>query len=168
MTDTFINLAVLVVSLTALAMSTMFWARSFRPIVTAAVETHSAGRDGIAYNLVILNSGSLPARNVQLRIADLTQLEAAISQDASDNDRTKWLACFEKDNDIALLQNGTRVSCSFGMTRNTGTFWRYGASFPMYIHYRGYFGTIYQDYISLRIVDSDSFTGHVWGTPRAR
>lgn len=168
MIDRVLNIAVLLVSTTAVALSMRFWWRSFRPIVTAVVETRGGGTQGITYNLVVVNSGAIPARNVRLSVADQQKLEAAILGDPPDLARDKWLAAFRQESEIPLLQNGARVACSFGMSGKEAGFWKYGASFPIYIDYQGYFGTRYRGVMEIRIVDSDSFTGHLWGPPRPR
>lgn len=132
------------------------------------VTTHSGGSDSIAYNLVILNSGIIPAQKISMHLLDQAQLEKAINTNASQDHRKKWLACFEPNVKIELLQNGAQVSCSFGTSAKSGGFWNYGEKFPIMIKYRGFFGTEYQWVQELQIVDSDSFTGQMWGPPRAR
>ena len=86
------NLAVagvaLVVSTIALGVSIYFWRRQFRPIVTIAVRTHKAGPEAIAYDLVVMNSGSMPAKSIQLTV-DESSLASAFGADATpDNKET--------------------------------------------------------------------------------
>jgi hypothetical protein len=164
--DTLIALAALAVSLVALGMSVYFWRRQFRPIVTAMVKTHSGGNNGIAYNLVVLNSGSIPAKNIRLNVHDQAGLEAALGVGANEDDRKRWLACFDQSTVIPLLQNGDRISCSFGMTHRDPrqSFWRPQALFPIRVEYEGWFGAKYDSDPPnfLQIADSDSFTGGMW------
>jgi hypothetical protein len=157
----------LIISVVALGFSIFFWYRQFRPIVTATVETHHGGNDGIAYNLVILNSGSIPAKNIKLLVGDQTALEAALGAGANIESKSLWLACFDPSSVIRLLQNGARTSCSFGLTHRDPrrSFWKAQAEFPIQIEYEGWFGEKYQSDQPnvVQIADSDSFTGGMWG-----
>lgn len=169
-----LNLAVatvaLIVSMVALGFSIFFWYRQFRPIVTAMVETHHGGSEGIAYDLVVLNSGSIPAKNIKLLISDQIALEEALGRGANEENRGRWLACFEPSSVIRLLQNGARTSCSFGLTHRDPhqSFWIAQAEFPIQIEYEGWFGEKYQGDRPniLQIADSDSFTGGMWGAAK--
>jgi hypothetical protein len=161
MINTLIAAAALAVSICSLIVALHFARRSFRPIVTAAVKTHSAGNILTAYDLVILNSGSLPARDIRVTAAR-NFLAAAFGNDASEENRERWLACFVEV--IGLLQNGDRVSCSFGTTgMNDGGFWKYNSIIPITITYRGWFGKAYKENQNIKIIDSNSFTGYSWG-----
>ncbi|AZO63023.1 hypothetical protein EOA75_24830 [Mesorhizobium sp. M1A.F.Ca.IN.022.07.1.1] len=162
-----VSIVALIVSIIALGMSVFFWRRQFRPIVTAMVQTHHGGNDGIAYNLVVLNSGSIPARNIRLVVRDQAALEAALGAGADAETRGYWLACFEPSMVIRLLQNGAQTTCSFGLTHRIPkkSFWKAQAEFPIQIEYEGWFGERYRDDPPniLQIADSDSFTGGMWG-----
>lgn len=87
--DRIVALTALVVSILSFAFSFYFWRRSFRPIVTDTVKTDAGGNVSITYNLVLLNSGTIPAKNVRLS-ADQESLARAFGQDA--NDKTKLVA----------------------------------------------------------------------------
>jgi hypothetical protein len=160
--DTLIALVALVVSAVSLGASVRFWRKSFRPIVTATVKTHAAGNESITYDLVLLNSGTIPAKNITVK-ADDASLTLAFGGDATPENRRRWLACFAEEMVIPILHNGDRVSCSFGMTMgNDMGFWKYKASIAIVINYSGWFGLGYKQLQELRIVDSDSFTGFMW------
>jgi hypothetical protein len=166
-----LNLAVatvaLIISALALGFSIFFWRRQFRPIITAMVETHAGTEDYIAYNLIVLNSGSIPAKNIKLLVGDQSALERALGAGASEEKKSKYLACFEPSSEIRLLQNGARRSGSFGLTHRDPrqSFWIAQAEFPIQIEYEGWFGKKYQKDLPnvLQISDSDSFTGGMWG-----
>lgn len=162
-----VSIVALVVSILALALSIFFWRRQFRPIVTAMVQTHHGGNDGIVYNLVVLNSGSIPAKNIKLLVREHSSLEAALGAGADTKTRKLWLACFEPSTVIRHLHNGARTSCSFGLTHRepNKSFWKPEAEFPIHIEYEGWFGEKYQSDPAniLQIADSDSFTGGMWG-----
>ncbi|TCJ18179.1 hypothetical protein EZJ19_02785 [Parasulfuritortus cantonensis] len=161
--DTLIACVSLLVSIIALAISVRFWQQSFRPIVTAAVKTHSGGSEAIHYSLVLMNSGAIPAKNVVLR-ANQRSLHGALGDEATEENRRRWLACFSDRAAVAVLQNGDRASCSFGVTkRNNAGFWKYKSVIKISIEYEGWFGRKYSEPQELLIADSDSFTGFSWG-----
>jgi hypothetical protein len=160
---TIISLFALLISLGSLAMSFYAWRRTSRPLVTVAVKTHAAGNIMIAYDLVVQNSGALPARNIRIE-ATSGSLAAALGQDATAENKQRWLAAFESK--IAVLQNNERVSCSFGTTRQDDAgFWKVHANIPVIVCYEGWFGTAYREEQEICIADSDSFTGYGWGAP---
>lgn len=159
-----INIAALAVALIALAMSAHFWRRQFRPLVTAMVKTHRGDNTGLYFNLVVLNSGSIPARDVWFEVADRAALEAALGHGATEERKKDWLSCFATKDLIPVLHNGTHVSCSFGMTHGADAgFWKHAAEFPIRIYYSGWFGKSYIEEMKLRIIDTDTFTGFMWG-----
>jgi hypothetical protein len=161
--DTAIALLALAVSIIALGISVYFWRRQFRPIVTAAIKTHGAGNEAIAYDLVLLNSGSIPAKDITLKVTD-ESLQRAFGTDATPDNKTRWLACFLSTTQIRALHNGDHVSCSFGMTRaNDSGFWKMRAQLAITIEYTGWFGKSYVQQQTLEIRDSTSFTGFMWG-----
>lgn len=160
--DTLIAFVALIISVISLGLSRHSWRRSFRPIVTAAVKTHSAGNEAITYNLVLLNSGTIPAKNVVVR-PDNVSLSSAFGSDATSENKKRWLACFAEEAQIPILHNGDHISCSFGMTTGNDTgFWKYKSKISVVIEYVGWFGIEYKQPQELRIVDSDSFTGFMW------
>ncbi len=162
--DTSVAFVALIVSACTLAASVRFWRRSFRPIVTAVVKTKTAGNMAITYNLVLLNSGTIPAKNVSIS-ADSASLEASLGSGADSASRERWLSCFEGRSHIPVLHNGDSVSCSFGLTRGPDDgFWRYKSTIDVVINYQGWFGIDYQQPQKLHIIDSGSFTGFMWTT----
>ncbi len=161
--DTMIALSALLISICSLAVSVYIWRRSFRPIVTAAVKTHASGSGAIVYDLIVMNSGSLPGRNIQITATD-TALAAAFGHDATAENKERWLAGFKSKIDV--LQNGDRLSCSFGTTKQDDAgFWRANARIPITVIYQGWFGGTYKDEQVICVADSDSFTGYAWGKP---
>ena len=161
--DTIIAVFALLVSMIALGLSVYFWQKSFRPIVTAMVKTHRSGNVFTVFDLVILNSGTLPAKNIRLRV-DQEGINAALGNDSGEEDKRRWLSCFEEDNIISILHNNEKVSCSFGLTRpGDEGFWKYKAKIPITIEYEGWFGKKYIQNQEIQIMNSDSFTGFMWG-----
>lgn len=161
--DTWIALVALIISAISLGLSLHFWRKSFRPIVTATVKTYSGGSQAITYNLVLLNSGTIPAKNVVVK-ADEASLSSAFGREATSENRKRWLACFAEETRIPILHNGDHVSCSFGMTKGIDAgFWKYKSTISVVIKYSGWFGIEYKQPQELKIIDSESFTGFIWG-----
>jgi hypothetical protein len=156
-----IAMTALVVSLCSLLISFDLWRRSFRPIVTVAVKTHSGGNVAILYDLVVVNSGTLPAKDIRIQLSE-NALASAFGGDATKENKERWLACLNSV--IPILHHNDRVSCSFGTTKinNTG-FWKYDAKLHVTIKYRSWFGWSYRGEQEIQIADSDSFTGYSWG-----
>jgi hypothetical protein len=82
----FVSLIALLVSITLMLLSYRYWSKSFRPIVTVMVKTHLSGNIATTFNLEILNSGSLPAKNIQLKAND-KDLREALGNDANTESR---------------------------------------------------------------------------------
>lgn len=161
--DTFIAITALVVSVIALAVSVYFWRKSFRPIITAAVRTHESGNNLIAFNLVLMNSGSIPAKHIKITALE-KDIESALGAEATAQKRDSWLKCFSPETEIHILQNGEKTLCSFGTSQaNNLGFWKYRSTIPVCIKYQGWFGKNYEQTQILHIIDSDSFTGLRWG-----
>jgi len=160
--DTIVALIALIVSILSFAYSFYFWRRSFRPIVTAAVRTHSGGNVAIVYDLVLLNSGTIPAKNVKIK-PDQSSLTLAFGKDATSANKTRWLAAFDDTNAISIIHNGASVSCSFGTSQaEDAGFWKYDSKISVIIEYEGWFGKKYKQCQEVQILDSDSFTGFKW------
>lgn len=163
MSDQIIAIIALIISILSLGLSVYFWRRQFRPIITVAVKTAAAGNDSIAFNLQVMNSGSLPAKNIKLS-AEQSDLNNAFGNDATQENQNRWLVAFNDENIIPILQNGESITCSFGMSQpNDRGFWRYRSNLPITVEYSGWFGYHYVDIQNIQFVDSDSFTGFLWG-----
>jgi preprotein translocase subunit SecY len=159
--DTQIALVSLIVSILALSMTLVFWRKQFRPIVTASVRTVKGGNTAITYSLKIMNSGTIPAKNITIKINE-TEASQALGSASSVENQEKWLYSINQ-NPIYILQNGDATSCSFGFTGvNNSGFWIYGSKISILITYEGWFGYKYEESQLLKIQDSDSFTGHMW------
>lgn len=162
--DLWLSFLAVVISSISLVVAVKYASRSFRPIVSVAVRTHAAGNEAITYNLEVINSGSIPARDIQIR-ALLADVESAIKSPGSEEKKRVWLSCFDQECRIPVLQNGEKVSCSFGMSKaDDSGFWKYGATIPVVVEYKSWFWKSYVDSQTLYIRDSDSFTGYMWSS----
>lgn len=110
-----------------------------------------------------MNSGSLPAKNIKLSAKE-SDLNFAFGNDATQENQNRWLAAFSEENEIPILQNGESIICSFGMSRpNDMGFWKYRTELPITVEYNGWFGYRYSETLKVKFIDSDSFTGFLWG-----
>ena len=140
MPDNTVASIALFISFLSLAVTVRHRSQSFRPIVSAMVKTNGAGNVAITYDLVVLNSGTLPARNIRIT-ADESSLRAALGRGASEHAKEVWLAAF--DETIYVLHNNASVSCSFGTTeRDNGGFWKHDSVIPITISYEHWFRVI--------------------------
>ncbi|MFO0793176.1 MAG: hypothetical protein U0586_03890 [Candidatus Brocadiaceae bacterium] len=161
--EVLIALVALIVSILSLGMSFYFWRRQFRPILTLAVRTVSAENTVIAYSLQVKNSGSIPAKDIKLKIQE-SNLEQALGVDATAENKERWIEAVNS-NTIHILQNGDIATCSFGTSEaNDQGFWKYGAMINVDIKYFGWFGYTYTETQTIKVQDSGSFTGYMWGT----
>jgi hypothetical protein len=166
MPDNMVASIALFISFLSLAVTMRHRSQSFRPIASAMVKTRTATETYIAYDLVVLNSGTLPARNIQI-MADESSLVAALGRGASEHTKELWFAAFNET--IYVLHSNASVSCSFGRTeRNDTGFWKPNAVIPITIRYEHWFRRWkfgkYNEKQKIKIADSDSFTGHMWGS----
>lgn len=163
MSDQIIAIIALIISILSFGLSVYFWRRQFRPIITVAVKTAAAGNVSIAFNLQVMNSGSLPAKNIKLSAKE-SDLDIAFGNDATQDNQIRWLAAFNEENEIPILQNGELITCSFGMSQpNDRGFWKYRADLPITVEYNGWFGYNYSETQNVKFIDTDSFTGFLWG-----
>lgn len=158
----FVSGVALVTSLLSLLLSVLHWSKAFRPIVTAMVKTYSSGNIGIVFELVILNSGSIPARNIRLYAIE-SYIFNALGKDSCDAKKKQWLSCFDPKSTIAILHNNSNLKCAFGTSKaNDEGFWKYKALIPITIEYEGWFGKKYVEEQYIQIIDSESFTNYQW------
>jgi hypothetical protein len=160
-----VALAVSLCSLLISAFSLVISRRSLRPIITVAVKTHPGEPDEtttIAYDLVVLNSGTIPAKDIQITVDEISLNRAFGQAGTKEREQDLWLSGFGKT--IPILQNGDRISGSFGYTslENAG-FWKADAPLQIVVRYKGWFGQSYKEEQTIFITDSESFTGHWWG-----
>lgn len=160
--DTQIALIALIISVLSFGMALYFWRLQFRPIITVNVRTAKAGNVAIAYSLKVMNSGSIPAKNIQIKI-DEASIAENLGSEASNENLDRWVRSINS-NKIRLLQNGDSSTCSFGTSKaNDEGFWKYGANISVNVTYQGWFGYKYSDTQTIQIQDSSSFTGYMWG-----
>ncbi len=162
--DTIISFVSLIIASISLGLSFYFWRRSFRPIVTAMVKTVASGNMNTMFNLEISNTGTIPAKNIQLKIKD-EDVAKAFGKESSDENKKRWLSCFDQNSSILILHNNSTVECSFGYcssSKNDSGFWKYESIIPITIEYQGWFGKFYKTEQQIQILNSESFTNFSW------
>ncbi|GAB4534363.1 MAG: hypothetical protein Tsb0014_20490 [Pleurocapsa sp.] len=139
------------------------WKQTNRPIVSAFVETHSAGNVATMFNFIIVNTGNRPAIDIKLTIDNKQEFKECIAN--PENEMTEYIfGCFENSAIIPLLIDGEKRSNSFGLTsiKKEQNIWKYGSSFSITINYKDLEKKQYQSKLSLYIKDSESFAGSSW------
>jgi hypothetical protein len=161
-----VAISALVISLATLIVTVLHWRRSARPIVSAMVKTHLVDENRKAIlNLTLMNSGTMPARNITLRTCEEGKLDAALDN-PTEEEKVNYLECLSGQPYVAVLQNGAEISCAFGYFGPTGrSFWKPLATFPILIRYEGWFGWVYEEEQIIKIADSTSFTDSAWKGP---
>ena len=72
-----ISFIAVLVSLLAYMFTRRSWYETYRPIVTARIETHDSGNVATAFNIVVYNTGNRPATYIRLH-TNQKQLEKII------------------------------------------------------------------------------------------
>lgn len=141
------------------------WRQSNRPIVSASVETHSAGNIATIYKLLVINSGNRPAVNIRLKLKLETEdFKKCITQEITDSRVESIRRCFSNEGVIPLLINGDNISNSFGLTsiKPEQDVWKYGSLLPIEIQYQDLEGKKYISKLTLVIKYSKAFAGGEW------
>src|SRR4028118_591898 len=97
--------------------TTRLWRKGNRPILSAFVETYSAGNVATMYNLLVINSGNRPAVNVylNLKLSD-EDFKRCITQEINHPRVEDILKCFNIEGAIPLIIDGEKKSNYFGLT----------------------------------------------------
>lgn len=161
----FVSIVAVLVSVLSLLISNRNWQQSNRPIVTATVKSR-AGNCAIAYDLVVVNGGNRPAKNVRLE-CDEGLLANALAGKDEDPLVTDVRACFGSDAIVPVLLHGESVTNSFGTTgqEKDGPTWEYGARLPVTVRYQDLADRSYCESVDLVIRDSCAFAGGSWSAP---
>ncbi|MGB5710386.1 MAG: hypothetical protein WBM44_05700 [Waterburya sp.] len=141
------------------------WQQTNRPIVSAFVETHSAGNVATMYKLLVINSGNRPAVNIRLELKLNTEdFKQCIAQEINDSRVEAILRCFSSEGVIPLLISGDNITNYFGLTSRLSEedIWKYGSLLPIEIHYKDLEGKKYISKLTLVIKYSKAIAGMRW------
>ncbi len=137
-----------------------------RPYVIAKVETHSEGNIAVAFDLVVHNAGTAPAKNIRLSV-DKAELEKALLPTINEALKTDIENCFSDEGIIPVLENGqyAKATNSFGTIsrKQEDSSWRPGTVLNAKVSYQDLDGNSYEHEISLKVGDNSRFAGGSWG-----
>ena len=151
----------IIISILSYLFTKRSWYETYRPIVTARIETNDSGNVSAAFDIVVYNTGNRPAVNIRLR-ADKEVLEKAIEENGPEVLKKEIHACFSDEATIPLLQSGNSISNAFGMTgRNESTI-KYGSRIPISIEYNDLNKRKYKTKQILIYRDTTFFAGTGW------
>lgn len=125
------------------------------------VTTEAGGNAGIALNLLIENTGTRPARDIQI-IAREADVQAASSQSSIPKDAQR---CFFSGIRIPVLVNGRSTSNAFWHLGQPDS-WRAGAEIPVTLRYRDFSGHRFSNKVRLLLADDAGFAQTFWGNGR--
>jgi hypothetical protein len=145
--------------------TTRLWRKGNRPILSAFVETYSAGNVATMYNLLVINSGNRPAVNVylNLKLSD-EDFKRCITQEINHPRVEDILKCFNIEGAIPLIIDGEKKSNYFGLTSTISeeNIWVPGSSLPIEINYQDLEGNKYVSALTLVVKYSEAFAGTEW------
>lgn len=154
----------IVVALVSIWLTRRTWLQTYRPIVSAYIETHGGVEGPIKYDIVVVNSGNRPAKEIRLK-ADEKMVMSCFGGAQPEGVISSIFNCFKPEGQISLLVNGASTKSSFGYTTgNEGTsVWKYDCKIPIVIFYKGLTGRKFKAKLDIMIRDTQTFSGGSWG-----
>lgn len=156
-----ISLIAVLVSLLSYLFVKRSWYETYRPIVTARIETHASGNMATVFNIVVYNTGNRPATDIRLR-ADEKVLERAFKENAPETMKSEIRACFSDEGTIPLLHSGNSTSNGFGVAGKDESTLKYGSRIPITIEYKDLNRHKLKSKQTLLFRDSTFFAGSGW------
>jgi len=162
-----ISVSALLISLLSLLFQEFQWRRSNRPIVSAyicdAKEVRADSKVDL-FNLVLINSGPIPASNIRLQVKE-SDLKKIFSDVITEQEKEIVKVCFDEESNVALLLNGEKAETYFGRSEHIGNGkcrgLEYDAWLPVKITYYDLNKRKYKTKIKLKIRDSYGFGGSI-------
>lgn len=161
-----ISLGSMLVAIFSVYFTVRLWRKTNRPLVTARISTHSGGNINIMLDILIENSGTRPAIDVQLQAREVDIRTAMLMPDGDDLP-TDAKRVFLSNIVVPVLPNGRVLSNSFGCLGQDGV-WRPGARIPLKVLYRGVEGSRYIEQGELLLHDDAGFAQTSWSEPSER
>jgi hypothetical protein len=156
-----ISLIAVLVSLISYLFARRSWYETYRPIVTARIETHASGNMATVFDIVVYNTGNRPATDIRLR-AEEKFLEKAFEENAAETMKSEIRACFSDEGTIPLLHSGSSTSNGFGVVGNDESTLKYGLRIPIIIEYKDLNRRKLKSKQTLLFRDSTFFAGSGW------
>lgn len=160
-----LSMAIALIAVFVSLLSYMFtkhsWHETYRPIVTARIETHASGNIATVFDIVVYNIGNRPATDIRL-YADQKVLEKAFEENTSETMKSEIKACFSSEGIIPLLHPGNSTSNGFGIAGNDESTLKYGSRIPITIEYKDLNRWKIKTKQTLLFRDSTFFAGSGW------
>lgn len=160
-TSVAIALIAVLVSILSYMFTKRSWYETYRPIVTARIETHASGNMATIFDIVVYNIGNRPATDISL-CANQKVLEKAFEENTSDVMKNEIKACFSTEVIIPLLHPGNSVSNGFGLASNNESTLKYGSRIPITIKYKDLNRRKIKTKQTLLFRDTTFFAGSGW------
>ena len=156
-----IALIAVLVSLLSYMFTKRSWYETYRPIVTARIETHASGNMATVFDIVVYNIGNRPATDISLHL-NKEVLEKAFENNTSETMKNEIKACFSTEGIIPLLHPGNSISNGFGVAGNNESTLKYGSRIPITIKYKDLNRRKIKTKQTLLFRDSTFFAGSGW------
>ncbi|GAB6910141.1 conserved hypothetical protein [Desulfosarcina cetonica] len=156
-----ISLIAVLVSLLSYIFARRSWRETYRPIVTARIETHASGNMATLFDIVVYNVGNRPATDIRLT-TNQNMLEDAFDGNASEKLKSEIKACFSNEGTIPLLHPGNVATNGFGMAGVKEKGLKYGSKIPIVIKYSDLNRQKIKSKQTLIFRDTTYFAGSGW------
>jgi hypothetical protein len=150
-----------IIAFSSLVFTIRSWRETYRPIVTAKIETNSSENVGTTFKIVVCNTGNRPAVDVQLRVQQKT-IHNLLQESSSQPMRDEIIACFSDEGIIPLLHSESSVSNGFGMITKEELTMPYGTKIPITIEYKDSSKRKFRTKQIIIYKDSTWFAGSGW------
>ena len=156
------------VALAAWTFSVVSWRETYRPVVTARINTKESGNQGYALEVVVENAGTRPAHDVWLEAME-TDVRKAMKNGATSGVDLPLDAkrVFFSKVVIPVLPNGNMATNAFGTLGQHGD-WVPGATIAVTLHYQGSRGRRFRETTYFLLHDNTGFAQTSWGKPYSK
>ena len=153
------------VALAAWTFSVVSWRETYRPVVTARINTKEGGDLGFALDVVVENAGTRPAHDVWLEAVEADVRKAMKNGAAPGIDLPlDAKRVFFSKVVIPVLPNGNMATNPFGTLGQHGD-WVPGATIAVTLHYQGSRGRRFRETTYFLLHDNTGFAQTSWGKP---
>lgn len=153
-----ISIFSLVIAISSVFINWILWRKVNRPIVT--VRLSSDTNSSITLNIVIENTGNLPAKNIKL-IAHREDVLNCLNGSLIPQEAER---IFFENTVIPILANGKQTANSFNFYgQDIDGCWDSGSYLPIRIEYYALDGRKYNENFDLRFASDNEFVFSSWG-----
>lgn len=156
-----ISIVSLIIAVASMSINYWLWRKINRPVVTARISSKETNSPAI--NLLIENTGNMPAKNIKI-ISNRKDVLSCLNGEKIPNDVNEVLF---KDTIIPVLANGkvaTTGFWAFGAKefKENSDRWRSGAVLPIIIEYYNFEGRKFIEKSELRFAPDNAFAFYSW------